>query len=233
MTRTLAQLNDTRPIRPWSSFPTFLFGPGYIMHSIDPDTLPHPSDVIPGFSGPCAPQGGFSVIADAWEPLAERGIDPISDPRRATLVNLARTAEAAGLFYNTDVNRAICDALELPQDDPERLEHSSFGTEVYFARRFLTRVKAMAAEARAWAELALHTGQKLPPMRINDKRVNAVRINSLQPPELSDRDGQLLALKPAAIVLTGKRGSQTLEIRTSAAGLQHALNDHLRSNRRA
>jgi len=233
MTSTQAPQNDTRPIRPWSSFPTFLFDPGYTMHSVNPDALPRPSDVTPGFSGPCAPFEGFSVIADAWAPLAERGIDPITDPRRATLVNLARTAEAAGLFYNSEVNGAICDALKLPQDAPERLEHSSFGTELFFARKYLKQVKEMAAEAQAWSSHPLQAGAKLPPMRVDCKRVNAVCVTSLQPPEVTDRDGLRLAVKPAAIVLTGKRGSQTLELHTSAAGLQRAQDDYVRFSQRS
>lgn len=219
---------DTRPIRPGSSFESYLFGTGYALENVDPDALPGPADMTPSFRGPLAIVRHFGDISDSWQGLARGGLDPVVHARQLTLTNLTRQALDCGLLYRNQLLEAVADALELLPDDPlrEMAGEYSLSTELFFARTYLISVQQMADEAQNWLALQPHEGQVLAPMRVNFKQINAVRVVNAEPPNLSRRDETVLAMTDSKITVTGKRGRWEVNLINSATELKSALDRH-------
>ena len=188
----------------------------------DAARLPTPAGVLPGFSGPPSPETGFYAIGDTWAQLHLKGIDAKNDPRKATLVHFMRLCLSAGLKFEPEIKRAVADALQLSQDDPERQEYSAFGTQLHFAREYVDHIEQMKEEAATWSTTRIKPRQKLPAIRTDSRRTNALRVDSVVPPRVVDRDGERLAVRPARITVTGKSARQIITLTLSATELRAA-----------
>jgi len=206
----------------FSSFSAQSFSPAGRLSGVDPARLPTSADVRPGFEGPAAPVAGYNDVADGWDGLHLNGLDRPEHARRATLVHLAALCEAAGMRFGDDVKAGVADALGLAPDAPERTAYSAFGTEVQFARVYLKRVDEMRTEARAWLEGPMNPRQRLKALRLDDRRVSAVRVLSVQAPKLQNRGGETLAVRPAQVVLSGRCSGLECTFSLSARAVQQA-----------
>ncbi|WP_407542967.1 hypothetical protein Q0M94_25155 (plasmid) [Deinococcus radiomollis] len=78
------------------------------------------------------------------------------------------------------------------------------------------------ASAGLWSNTRVRPRQKLPAIRTDSRRINALRVEGVVPPRMVDRDGERLAVRPARITVTGKCARQIVTLTLSAAELRAA-----------
>lgn len=117
-----------------------------------------------------------------WTCHESRDFKP--NARQQIVIESVRRALAQGLFYNTDVRAFCASDLAISEDvdkcKRERVEGGTFGSDLYYARRYLDAVALHEKQDAAVAELSLKAGQKLPALMFGDyKLIRAVFVETV------------------------------------------------------
>lgn len=149
-----------------------------------------------------------------WEMAVALGEQPDAD--MLELIAAVQRALDAGLYYNDEIYSAVVKIMAdrltpaILDSGKERAERGHFGSEIYYARKYIDALNLQRRLEEAVGELGAHVGMPLGPLIFNDLTQTSACV-------VMRVDAQT-----GLVTLQGKRGRRAVELEATALSILRA-----------
>lgn len=149
-----------------------------------------------------------------WQTVVALAEQPDAD--MLALIAAVQRALEAGLYYNDEVYSAVVKTMAdrltpaILESGKDRAERGHFGSEIYYARKYIDALNLQHRLEEAVGELGAHVGMPLGPLIFNDlTQTSACVVTRVD-------------VQTGLVTLQGKRGRRAVELEATALSILRA-----------